>query len=190
MVLAERGGAVTVLAQNLGQSRNGLGADASVTGKRGSQFHDRAGVVGVVIVPGQQRHTRRAAKRGCMEAIVLKPAGRKPVERGHPDRPSKGAAVAETEIIDQHDDNVGRAGRRLYFEPWRRFGIACIEHRDRFGCWRRNGKHGAVEPQLPVRWLRCVSHLRERGRNACPQDSGGSDQELHAACCHFRHVSF
>ena len=49
---------------------------AGVAGKRRRQFHDRAGVVGVVVVAGQQRRARGAAQRGGVEAVV--PAARRP----------------------------------------------------------------------------------------------------------------
>ena len=51
-----------------------LGPDAGVAGKRRGQLHDRAGVVRVVIVAGEQRHARRAAQRRGVEAVVLQAA--------------------------------------------------------------------------------------------------------------------
>ena len=78
-------------------------------GNAGGQFHDRAGVVGVVIVAGEQRHARRAAQRGGVKAVVLQARVRQLLQRGHLDRPAERAAAAEADVVDQHDDDVRRA---------------------------------------------------------------------------------
>ena len=60
-----------------------LRADAGVAGERRGQFHDRAGVVGVMVVAGEQRHARRAAQRGGVKAVVLQPVARQLLQRRH-----------------------------------------------------------------------------------------------------------
>ncbi len=74
VIFAERGRAVAVLAENLGERRDRSRTHAGVAGKRRGQLHDRAGVVGVVIVPGQQRDAGWAAQCRGVKAVVLQPA--------------------------------------------------------------------------------------------------------------------
>ena len=109
VVLAEGGGAVAVLPQDLGQGRDGPWAHAGVAGKGGGELHDGAGVVGMVVVAGQQGRAGRAAERGRMEAVVLQAAGRQLLQRRHADGSAEGAAVAEADVVDQHDHDVGCA---------------------------------------------------------------------------------
>ena len=100
---------------------------------------------GVVIVPGQQRHARRAAQRRGVKAVVLQPAARQLLQRRHVDRPAERAAVPEADVVDQHDHDVGRARRRLHLEARRRLRVARVERGDRLGLRLVDRQHGAVE---------------------------------------------
>ena len=142
-------------------------AHAGVAGKRGGQLHDRAGVVRMVVVAGQQRRAGRAAQRRGVKAVVLQPAGRQLLQRRHVDRPAEGAAVAEADVVDQHDHDVRRALRRLHLEARRRLRVARVERGDRLGLRLRDRQHGAVEF--------CVSSLRQGmgGEGECASERDG-----------------
>ena len=127
VVLAEGGRAVAVHPQDLGQWRHAFGADAGIARKAGGEFHDRARIVDVVIAAGQERGTRRAAERGRVEPIVAQSLRGHFFQRRHMDRAAEGAAVAETDVVDQHDYDIRRALGRLDLEARRRLGVPCIE---------------------------------------------------------------
>ncbi len=137
VILPERRRAVAVLAQDLGQGCDALRPHAGVPRERGRELHDRAGVVGVVVAAGEDRHARRRAERRRVEAVVLEPRSREPIERRHRDAAAERRRMAEPDVVDQEDDHVGRARGRLHLEARRRLGIARIEHRgpriDRLG---------------------------------------------------------
>ncbi len=101
--------------------------DAGVAGERGGKFHDGAGVVGVVIVAGQQRRAGGAAQRGGVKAVVPEAVVRELLKRGHADGSAEGAAMAKADVVDQHDHYIGCALRGLHLEAGRRLRIAGVE---------------------------------------------------------------
>ena len=120
VILAESGGAVAVLAQDLGQRRDALRPCSGVARECRRDFHDRARVVRVVVAAGQQGHARRRAECRRVEAVVLEPLARETIERRHGNLAAERARVAEADVVDQKDDDVRRACRRLHLEPRRR----------------------------------------------------------------------
>jgi len=129
MVLAEVRRRVAVVAQHHRQRRHLVGALGGVAGVGRRRFRDRAHVVHVVVAAAEQRHPCRRAEGGRVELVVPKPAVGQAVHCGHGDGTSEGTGVAESHVIDQHDEDVGRSSRRLDLEPRRRWrGIPDIEH--------------------------------------------------------------
>ena len=111
--LAERCGAVAVLPQDPGQRRTVPRQQGRVAGEAVRELADRAEADRVAVATGQQGGAGRRAQRRHVEAVVSQPA------LGHPrvvrrlDRPAERARVAEPGVIDQHDQHVRRAGRRV-----------------------------------------------------------------------------
>ena len=180
VVLAEGGGAVAVLAQDLGERRDARRTHAGVAREGGGQLHDRARVVGVVVVPGEQRGAGRAAERRGVEAVVAcRPAFGQPVERRHADRPAEGAAAAEADVVDQHDHHVGRALRGPHLEARRRRRVARVERGDRSARRRHDRQHGAIERRSGGRTGLSGRGIRERHgqREAEQRESTNLDHE-------------
>ncbi len=154
MRLAEGCGAIAVQPQHLRQRRHAVRALAGLPGEGGGGLRDRAHVVRMMVSTAEQRGPRRRAKRRSVELVVAQAGVGQALHRRHVDGPAEGARLAEPHVVDQHDEDVGRAGRRLDLESWRRCGIASIEHRARRGLRLRDRQHRAVGRQ---------HHLRGRG---------------------------
>ena len=159
VVLAERGGAIAVHAQSLGQGRDAPGAHPGVPWKGGSQLHNRTGVVRVVVVASEQRRAGGAAQRGRVKAVVFQSVRRHLLQRGHPDRAAERAGVAEADIIDQHNHHVGRTLRRFHFKARRRLGVTSIEFGDFCDHRLPDRQHRAVQPARGGRTARHVTRL-------------------------------
>ena len=127
MVLAEEGGAVAVEAQRLGERADVVGALAGVAGEGGGDLGDAAHVVHVVVAAGEQRGARGRAERGGVELVVAKAVGGEGFGGRHVDGAAEGARHAEAHVVDEDDDDVGRAFGRLDFEARRRRGVAGVE---------------------------------------------------------------
>ena len=125
--LAERARAVAVEPQHLRQRRDAVRIASRVAGKCGRGLHDGAGVHRMVISPGLERVARRRAQRGRMEVVEPQAALRQQIHRRRPDGSAERAGSAETDVVDQHDDDVGRLGGRLHFKARRRLRISRVE---------------------------------------------------------------
>jgi hypothetical protein len=68
----------------------------------------------MVVAPGDERSPCRAAQSGGVEAVVTQPLGRKLIHRGRRHAAAEGAELAEADVVDQDQDDVGRALRRLH----------------------------------------------------------------------------
>ena len=60
-----------------------------------------------MVVPGQQRHARRAAQRRGVKAVVLQPAIRQLLSVGMLIGPPNALLVPEADVVDEHDHDVG-----------------------------------------------------------------------------------
>ena len=111
--LAERRRAVPVVPEDTRQRRAIARKSGRVPGEPARELTDRADADGVAVPPGQQRRPRRRAQRRDVEAVVLQAALSDPrvVRRGY--RPAEGRGVAETGVVDQHQQHVRRPRRRL-----------------------------------------------------------------------------
>ena len=104
---AERRGAVAVMLQDFGDGGGVLADDPGIAVPVHRPFGDRARMHAVVIAPGQQRRPggrtdRRGVKRVVADAIL----GYPPESRGT-DLTADHIGQAETDIVEQNDDNVG-----------------------------------------------------------------------------------
>ncbi len=111
--LSKGPGAVAIQAHHFSQGSDPVGYLTGVARKGGSRFHDGAGVGAVVVAPGLQCIPGRRTQGGGMEVVVAQPALRQSVQCRGVDGASKGRGGAKADIVDQHDDHIGRAlGRR------------------------------------------------------------------------------
>ena len=67
----------------------------------------------MAVATGQQGGPGRRAQRRHVEAVVSQPAFGHPRVVRRLDRAAERARVAEAGVVDQHDQHVGRAGRRV-----------------------------------------------------------------------------
>ncbi len=113
VVLAEEGGAVTVLAQHLRAHRAALGDLAGVAGEAVAELGDDPGSAAVVVAPGQQRRARRGAEGRRVETGVAQARLRQPVEVGRGDLSAERRPLSEAAIVDDDEQHVRRAVRCL-----------------------------------------------------------------------------
>ena len=112
VALAELRGRVPVQLQDLGERRLVEGAHAVVAGRGGRHLGDGAHSDGVVVAAGQQRGARRRAERGGVKAGVLEAGPRESFRVRREARSAERAGGAEPDVVEQDDEDVGRAGGR------------------------------------------------------------------------------
>ncbi len=104
---AECGGAVSVVTQRLCEVFGIVGSHPEVAGEAGRHFHDRT-YVHVVMVPSRkQGGPGRRTESGRVEAVETQAIAGQPIERRSLDCTSKGSCGSESDVIDQHDHNIG-----------------------------------------------------------------------------------
>ena len=145
VALAEGGGRIAVEAQHFCERRDRVRPLSSIAGKGGGDLGDGAHVVHMMVAPGEQRDAGRRAERGGVELVVAQAVVGERLDGRHMDRTAEGARLAEAHVVEEHDEHVRRAFRRLHLEARRRLRVARVEHgaeRD-----RRLGdrQHAAVE---------------------------------------------
>ena len=79
-----------------------------------------------------------------MELVVAQTLAGERVDGRHVDRAAEGARLAETHIVEQNDQHIGRIGRRFRLEAWWRGGVARVEGGDRRVCRFRDRKDRPV----------------------------------------------
>ena len=113
MPFADHVVAIAVRPQHLRQ-RARLARDlAAIAGIAAVEIGEAADADGMVVASGQQRCARGRAHRGGVEAGVAQAFGREPVDGRRPDRRAVAAEIGKADIVEQHDQDVGRAGRRF-----------------------------------------------------------------------------
>ncbi len=112
MALAELGGGVAVELERHGQRRAAVGPDRGIARRGRGQLGDAAHADRVVVAASQQRRPGGRAERSRMKAVVLEAMGGQPLGRRRVDGAAKCAGRGEAGVVDQHDQDVGRAGRR------------------------------------------------------------------------------
>ncbi len=109
VVLADPGGHVSVLAEDFADGAAAFGKDAGVAVVSGGEFGDAGECSGVMIASGDERGARGAAESGGVEAVVAKAFGGEAIHGGRGDAAAEGAELAETAVVDQDEQDVGRA---------------------------------------------------------------------------------
>ena len=175
--LAERGSAIAVQSQHLGQRRHVAGSLAGLSGKPGGGLGDRAHVVHMMVAPAQQRRAGRRAQRRRVELVVAQPGVGQPLHGRHANGPAERARLAEAHVVDEHDEYVRRLRRRLHFEARRQRGLARVDFRDRRRGRLRDRQYRPVRRQ---------HYARRRGRlcdDGCRQraqrENESKDESLH-----------
>ena len=103
VIFSERRRSVPVETKRLSQGRDGVWSDACIAGKRCRDLGDIPHVVHVMVTAGQQRRARGRAQRRSVKLIVAKPFVGQPLQSGHVDWAAERARLAETHVIEQHD---------------------------------------------------------------------------------------
>jgi hypothetical protein len=109
MTFAELRGGVAVELQCSRDRRSGVGKHGTVTGRTAGDLRDAAHPDRVMIAARQQRLARRRTQRGGVKPVVLQAACRKAFGVRRLAWTPEGARSAEARIVDQHDQDVGRA---------------------------------------------------------------------------------
>src|SRR5271166_3204507 len=101
----------------------------------------------MVVAPGEQRLARRRAQRRGMEAAVLEPALRQPLGCRRVDGAAEGARGGKACVVDEDDQNIGRALWRTQRLDRRELGIwvLCVIGRDADVLPVRNGQNLALQ---------------------------------------------
>ena len=146
VALAELRGRVAVELERLGERGAGVGPDRVVARRAGGDLRDPAHPDRVVVSPAQQGRPRRRAERRRVKAVVLEPARRQPLGYRSADRAAEGARGAEADVVDQHDQDVGRPFRRPHRPDRRvrRSGIFGVIGGQSDRCDVGNGKNSTV----------------------------------------------
>ena len=111
VAFAELRGRIAVELQGLGDRRLLLGPDAAVARRRGRHLGDRAHPHRVVVAAGQHGLPGGGAQRGGVKAVELQPICRQPLGHRGIARPAERRRRAEPDVVDQHDQHVGRTLR-------------------------------------------------------------------------------
>ena len=153
--LAERRRGIAIEPQGFGQRRSGVRNLAGGAGQTGRHLGDEGHVHRVVVASGLERRAGRRTQRGGVEVVVAQALLCQRIQGRHRDRATERRRYAEAHVVDQHDDDIGRALRRLDLEARRHFHVARIDF---------------VE-QRARRFL----DRQDRAIEASPRDERGSD---------------
>src|SRR6266545_2742638 len=67
-----------------------------------------------MVAAGDQGSARRAAQSRCVEGVETQTLGREPIHRGRRNAATEGAELTKARVVDQYQNDVGRALRRLH----------------------------------------------------------------------------
>ncbi len=152
MALAELRRRVTVELQRPGDRRDGVGHERALARRRRREFGDGAHAGRVVVAAGQERLPGGRAQRGGVEPVVLEAGGRQFLKVRRPARAAKRAARAKAHVVNQNDQDVGRArGRPQVPDRW----VLCVRILGVEGGQAhvrliRDGQHGSLRLVLLV----------------------------------------
>ena len=113
MPLADGGGHIAVLLQDPRERRAVAGDGGVVAGERARELGDEAEADSVLVASREHRRPRWRAHRGDVEAVVAQSLVGHAREVRRVDRASERARVAKAGIVDQHEQHVRSALRRL-----------------------------------------------------------------------------
>ena len=112
MALAELRRRVAIELERHRERRLVLRQHRAVAGRRRRDLADAAHVDRVVVAPGQQRLARRRAQRGRVKAVELEAVLGEALGGRRVDRAAERARRGEADVVEQHDQHVGRPLRR------------------------------------------------------------------------------
>ena len=113
MPLAERGGGIAILAEDLRHERATLRDDAGISRIARGEVGDDTHAGGMMIPSGEQGRARGRAHGGHMKAGVPKPARGEPVQSGSRDQAAERARLPVAGIVEQNEQDVRGIGRAL-----------------------------------------------------------------------------
>jgi len=125
--LAEGGGTVAVEAQHLGNRGDVVRDLAGVAGESRSGLDDAAHVGDMVVAPALDRRAGRRADGGSVEVVVEDPLVGEPVEGRGGDGAAEEVGAREAEVVDQDENHIRGALRRIHHEARRRCRVAHVE---------------------------------------------------------------
>ncbi len=108
VILAEPRGGVAVIEQNPPDGGLVLGDDAVVAGETRGLLGDHAETGRVMVAPGDERGARRRAERGGVDVVVAQAVIRDAIHRRRRDDAAEGARHAESGVIRDDEQDVGR----------------------------------------------------------------------------------
>ena len=114
---------VAVELQRPRQRRNRIGQNGIVSGRPGGDFRDAAHAGGMVIAPGQQGLAARRTEGRGVKAIVLQTDRRQFLRVRRLAGAAERARRAEPGVVNQDDQDVGRALRRTQLLDRREFAV-------------------------------------------------------------------
>ena len=126
VALPELARRIAVEPQGLRDRRLVLRPHAGVARRRCRDLGDSAHPHGVVVTPGQHRLARRRAQRGGVKTVEPDTVCRQALGDRRITRPTECRGRAEADIIDQHDQHIGRALRRPQHRDRRVGGVRVL----------------------------------------------------------------
>ncbi len=126
VALAELRRVVAVELERLGQRRHGVGQHRAVARRAGGDLGDAAHAGGVVVAAGQQRLPRRRAERRGVEAVELQAARRQLLRGRRLAGAAEGAGGAESRVIDQDNQHIGRTLGRPQLLDGRKLAVRVL----------------------------------------------------------------
>ena len=174
--LAEGRGGVAVHLQRLRDGRAGLGQLGRVSGERAGELAERAEPDRVVVAAGQRRRPGGRADRGDVEAVVAQARVGDPRQVRGLDRAAEGLRVAETRVVDQHEQDVGRPQGRAHRSQHGPVGLRAFQGAIDLPLELRVGhrQHGAVD-RVHSTLLRLVIELSRS--NQLPRFRASADED-------------
>ena len=148
VALAEHGRAVPPLTQDLGERGDAQRPDRRIARVRRGPVHHGARAALVLVAAGEQGVAAGRAQAVDVEVRVRQPFLRELVERRELDRPAEGGRVAVGRLVEQDDDDVGRALGRPDLERLRLGNLPPVRFGDRS---RFGGRIGNTSPYLNAR---------------------------------------
>ena len=105
---AEGGGLIAIVAQGFREGGGGFRDHAQIAVPVHGALGNGAVTDALMIAPGQKRSTSGRADRRGMKPVVADAGVRHTRKRGRADHAAVGVGQAESHIVEQHDEDIGR----------------------------------------------------------------------------------
>ena len=126
MAFAELRGGIAVELERLGNRCRGIGQHRAIARRAAGDLGDAAHAHRMVVAPGQERLASGRAQRRGVKARVLEPTGGQALRVRRLARAAEGARRAKAGVVDQDDEDVGRALRRAQLLDGRVLGLRIL----------------------------------------------------------------